>query len=537
MSFVSMVRSRVVVAVVCVTATTLVLAGCSGGSGSKKALTVGTTDKITSIDPAGSYDNGSFAVMNQVYPFLLNSPSGSADVQPDIAESAQFTAPTTYTVHLKPNLKFANGHDLTSSDVKFTFDRQLKIQDANGPSSLLGNLESTEAPDPTTVVFSLKEANDQTFPHVLASPAGPIIDEQVFSATSVTPDADIVAGKAFAGQYSIASYEPNSLIQYTANSDYKGLLGPAKTATVNAKYYAESSNLKLDVQSGNIDVAFRSLSATDIDDLRKDAKVNVVDGPGGQTNNLVFNFKTQPYGVGEPNADPVKALAVRQAVADLIDRPAISLSVFKDTFSPLYGYVPAGIAGSTDTLKSVYGDGSGGPSVEKARGRLAAAGITDKVSLHIQYVSDHYGPSSGDEYALIKSQLEPVFTVAIQSTEWVQYQKDRVADGYPIYQIGWFPDFSDPDNYLTPFFGSSNFLKNHYDDPAVQALIAEQRDTVDRDKRDALIAEIGSKVANTLPMIPILQGSQEAVTGKSVTGAKDTLDASFKFRYGSLAKS
>ncbi len=70
MSFVSMVRSRVVMAVVCVTATTLVLAGCSGGSGSKKALTVGTTDKITSIDPAGSYDNGSFAVMNQVYPLL-----------------------------------------------------------------------------------------------------------------------------------------------------------------------------------------------------------------------------------------------------------------------------------------------------------------------------------------------------------------------------------------------------------------------------------------------------------------------------------
>src|SRR3954463_359254 len=126
-------------------ATALVLAGCSGGDngpgGGGGALTVGTTDKITSIDPAGSYDNGSFAVMNQVYPFLLNTPYGSPDVKPDIAESAEFTSPKEHTVKLKPGLKWANGHDLTSSDVKFSFDRQVKINDPNGPASLLGNLD------------------------------------------------------------------------------------------------------------------------------------------------------------------------------------------------------------------------------------------------------------------------------------------------------------------------------------------------------------------------------------------------------------
>ena len=34
----------------------------------------------------------------------------------------------------------------------------------------------------------------------------------------------------------------------------------------------------------------------------------------------------------------------------------------------------------------------------------------------------------------------------------MQYSKDRSADVYPAYQLGWFPDFSDADNYLTPFF-------------------------------------------------------------------------------------
>src|SRR3954449_10400405 len=276
--------------------TALALTACGGGSdnggsgsSSGDTLTIGTTDKITSIDPAGSYDNGSFAVMNQIYPFLLNTPLGSPDVEPDIAESAEFTSPTEYTVKLKPGLKWANGHDLTSSDVKFTFDRQVKINDPNGPASLLGNLDSVSAPDPTTVVFKLKAANDQTFAQVLSSPAGPIVDEDVLSPTAVTPDKTMVDGKAFAGQYTIASYDVNNLIQYKTYDGYPGLLGPAKTGTVNVKYYADPSNLKLEVSNNSIDVAFRSLAANDIADLRTNNKVKVVDGPGGEIRYMVFN--------------------------------------------------------------------------------------------------------------------------------------------------------------------------------------------------------------------------------------------------------
>src|SRR3712207_4457680 len=127
---------RRIVATAGVAATALVLTACGGSDGDSGdsdsgggggALTIGTTDKVTTLDPAGSYDNGSFAVMNQVFPFLMNTPYGSPDVEPDIAESAEFISPTQYQVTLKPGLKWANGNDLTSSDVKFTFDRQLAI--------------------------------------------------------------------------------------------------------------------------------------------------------------------------------------------------------------------------------------------------------------------------------------------------------------------------------------------------------------------------------------------------------------------------
>lgn len=538
---------RVLAAAALSSATALILVGCSAGgggggstddAGSGGTITIGTTEQITALDPAGSYDNGSFAVMNQVYPFLLNSPYGSPDVKPDIAESAEFTAPTEYTVKLKPGLKFANGNDLTASDVKFTFDRQLAIADENGPSSLLYNLDTTDAVDDTTVVFHLKAANDQIFPQILSSPVGPIVDEDVFAADALTSDDDIVAGNAFAGQYTISSYDFNNLIQYKANKDYQGLLGAPKTDTVNVKYYVEAANLKLDVQEGNIDVAHRTLSATDIEDLRGNDNVQVVDGPGGEIRYIVFNFNTQPYGATTAEADPAKALAVRQAVADLIDRDAISEQVYKGTFTPLYSYVPAGLSGATESLLEMYGDGSGGPDVDKAKATLESAGVAVPVKLNLQYVSERYGPSSGDEYALIKDQLDStgLFEVSLQSTEWVQYSKDRVADKFPAYQLGWFPDYSDADNYLTPFFLTENFLANHYDNPVVNDKILEQAVTPDIEARTKLIEEIQDLVAADLSTVPYLQGAQVAVVGTDISGAEETLDASFKFRYAALSK-
>ncbi|MDJ0336612.1 ABC transporter substrate-binding protein [Cryobacterium sp. PH31-O1] len=534
---------RALVATTGIALAALVLSGCAAGGGTNTdssggPITIGTTDKVTALDPAGSYDAASFAVQTQVFPFLLNSKFGTADVEPDIAVSAEFTAPTEYTVVLKPDLKWANGNDLTSSDVKFSFDRQLAIADDLGPSSLLYNLESTEAVDDTTVVFTLKAGNDQIFPQILSSPAGVLVDEDSFSATEITSDDDIVAAEAFAGQYVLTSYDFNNLLAYKAYDGYQGLLGAAKTDVINVKYFTDASNLKLEVQEGGIDVAYRSLSATDIDDLRGNDAVKVVDGPGGEIRYITFNFNTQPYGATTADADPAKALAVRAAVADVVDREELADQVYKGTYTPLYSYVPAGLTGANESLKGLYGDGNGAPDIEKAAADLAAAGVPTPIALNLQYNADHYGPGSSDEYALIKSQLDAsgLFDVSLQSTEWVQYSKDRVADVYPAYQLGWFPDYSDADNYLAPFFAEGNFLKNHFDDAEVTALIQKQAVTNDAEERTALIEEIQDKVAAQLSTVPLLQGAQVAITGTDITGTADTLDASFKFRYGALAK-
>ncbi|MGV8966448.1 MAG: ABC transporter substrate-binding protein [Cellulomonas sp.] len=502
----------------------------SGSGAGSAALVVGTTDKVTAIDPAGSYDNGSFNIETQVFPFLMSFKPGGADLAPDAAESCEYTADTIYTCVLRDGLTFANGNPINASTVKFSFDRQIAIADPNGPASLLTNLASVDAVDAKTVAFTLKGANDQTFPQILASPAGPIVDEKSFPADALLADDAIVTANAFAGPYSISSYQKNKLVVFTKNADYSGIQGAAKNDGLTLKYYADSNNLKLDIASGEIDVATRSLTPTDIESLGTTAGVNVVTGPGGEIRYVVFNLNTQP------GDTPEQKLAVRKAFAFSIDRQEIATSVYKDTYTPLYSYVPSGLPGAATPFKDIYGTT---PDVAAATKVLAEAGVTTPVALNLQYNPDHYGTSSDAEYNAVKRQLEAtkLFSVQLESTEWVTYAKERTADAYPAYQLGWFPDFSDADNYLTPFFDVDNFLGNHFENPEISALLAAERTDADPTTRAATIEKIQTDLAtNYLPTVPLLQGSQVAVAADGVNGVKDTLNASFQFRYSVLSK-
>lgn len=90
-------------------------------------LRLATTDSISSLDPAGPYDVGSRTVQANLYQTLLTILPDKPTPVPDAAD-CQFDSPTTYTCSLKEHLTFPNGHELTSSDVKFSFDRLVRLK-------------------------------------------------------------------------------------------------------------------------------------------------------------------------------------------------------------------------------------------------------------------------------------------------------------------------------------------------------------------------------------------------------------------------
>ncbi len=555
-------RSRTTMAVSVVAAAALTLAACGAGkkSGSKttaaasgassagagaaaggKPITIGTTDPLVALDPAGSYDFGSLLLEDNVYQFLMNVPAGQTTPVPDAADKCSFTKPTQYTCTMKPNLKFSNGDPLTAKDVAFSFTRIVKINNPNGPASLIGNMVSAVAPDDNTVVFTLKNPNDQTWPFVLGTSAGPIVDSKVFPAGKLLADKAAIGS----GPYELGSFSKNQLVQLKANPNYAGASKP-KTSQITLKYYTQSDNMKLDIQSGQIDIAWRSLSPTDIESLKTKSNVKVLTGAGGALRYIVFNLKTMP------GSNDAQKLAIRKAMAYSIDRTDLATNVFKGTYEPAYSMVPQGINGATEPFKTVFGDK---PDKGKAQAALSAAGVQTPVKLNLNYTTDHYGPTSADEWNQIKRQLEAtgLFKVTLQGTAYTTYNAERVKDTYPIYQLGWFPDFVDADNYLYNFLSGQNFVHAHYcdvdasgkpasssrpcDKDAVEKLLTTEETQSGQTRLDA-ISKIQEKLATgEIPYLPLLSGKQVAVTGTTVTGVQETLDATFQFRMSGLSKS
>ena len=111
-----------------------------------------------------------------------------------------------------------------------------------------------------------------------------------------------------------------------------------------------------------------------------------------------------------------------------------------------------------------------------------------------------------------------------------------VTNHYPAFQLGWFPDYPDPDNYVYTFYAQTSYLNDHYANPKVQKLLTDERTTTDQGQRESDIKEIQRIGAQDVPLIPIWEGTQLAVALPNVTGVQDTLDVAYIFRYWLIGK-
>lgn len=516
----------------------LVAAACGGdepddgGDGEQPATTDvtvihGTTDSIVSLDPAGSYDLGSWQIINNTMEGLLTIPVGGNQPEPALAESCDFDDPQTYTCTLKQGVTFHDGSPFTAEDVAFSMERNISLDDPNGACSLLGSLapcaewnaDSVEVVDDFTVTFHLA-APDATWPFILTTPAAFIVPSETYATDALQADGELVG----TGPYSMAEYRAGEQIVLEAFADYHGE-APANERVI-VQYFDRSSALKLAIEQGEVDVAWRTFTPTDISDLEGADGVEVLSGPGAEIRYLVFNL----------SFDPVSEVAVRKAVAQTIDRESIAENVYNGTVEPLYSMIPTTYAGHTDDFAEMYGET---PDPEAAAQTLADAGVDTPVDLEIWWTPTHYGDLSADEYAEIKRSLEEsgLFTVSLKSTEWDQYSEAAFTDQYPAYQLGWFPDYLDADNYVTSFYRSDSFLNIHYDNERVDELLAQQKASTDQAEREQIFEEIQQIVAEEVPIIPVWQGSQVAAAREGVTGVQDTLDATYVLRYWLIGKS
>jgi peptide/nickel transport system substrate-binding protein len=517
------------------------LAACGGddgdgdGNGSGEAAggapwILGTTETVTAMDPAGSYDFGSWNLQYNIFEQLVSIPANGDEPQPDAAEACDYDDPTTITCTLREGLKFSNGHDLTSSDVAFSFKRNIEIADPNGSSVLLGAISNgavknptladgaIETPDDTTVVFHLNQP-DLTFLKVLTGATASIVDEEVYPADKLLADDEVVGS----GPFMLSQYKPGEQAVLEANPDYDGPR-KAKSAQVFVKYYSDPAPLKTDVETGAVDIAWRTLSPTDITSLEDGGKVDVIHGNGSEFRYWVFQLGNAVS----------KDKATRQAVAQIIDRDAISQNAYDGTVTPAYSIVPPGFGGQKDSFKEVYGE----PNVDAAKKILDDAGIKTPVSITLGYTPTHYGPNAVDEANEFADQLNSsgLFDVKTESAEWEEYQTLYKEGAYDLFILGWYPDFLDADNYLTPFIRDGGFFANGYTNDEVNTLLDQELGETDEAARNDEIAQLQDIVAEDVPLVPSWNGQNVAVASSSMEGVEETLDPTYIFRFWMISK-
>lgn len=347
------------------------------------SLTAGTTDRVVSFDPAKAYDYFSGEIINQVFDTLLVYDTVNATLMPGLATNI----PTpgngisadglNYTFHLRQGVTFHDGTAFNSTVMAWSIKRAIKL-DLSGSAAFLlydvgalGKTPVITTPDAYNITFHLAHKVG-FFNSLMAYSIAAPVSMTAYNNTGQQSDAiNKVVGT---GPYKLTGYTPNQQIILTANPKYynpglyasKGIPKIPVLNTVTITLYSTATNLKNDISTGAIDVAYRTLNPTDLTDLQSRAsslglKVNI--GTGPQIRYLVINVQTPPF----------NDVRLRQAIAYAVDRAAIASTVFSNLVQPIYSMVPPSMPFSSPVFQSQYGSV---PNLSQANSLLSQMGYT-----------------------------------------------------------------------------------------------------------------------------------------------------------------
>ncbi len=412
----------------------------------KTTIIIGTTDKISSLDPADAYATHDWEIIKNIDDGLLRWKPGEQTLVPDLATDMGTVSADglTYTFTLKDGIKFADGTPLDATSYVEQLQRLLTVgsgatcPNAVSPSLVVPFVKSIAAPDSKTIVFTLT-IPIAYFRELLATAPYMPADPKSFPADKCLPVPPTpIYG---VGPWFISQYTPNESMVFEPNPYYTGDLKPQVDSII-VRFYSDPNTMALAVQNGEIDIAWRILDTGQIAELKNVSGVTVGAVPGGAIRHLIINHSLAP--ADDPN--------VAKAIASLIDRNAIVDTVYAGAVTPIWSDVPPGFLGQQDSFDTMYAS----PNIDEAKKYLEASGYSasNPLQLDVWYPPDHYGASTVPAMQLIATQLEASgeIKVNLKAQEWSTYLPALIGGkSYAVAIAGWFFDYPDTSNYLDPF--------------------------------------------------------------------------------------
>lgn len=492
-------------------------------------ISVGTTLKPRTLDPADSYELAGLNVIYNVGESLYTYELGTTEIKPLLATAMPQISEDglTYTIAIRQKVTFHDGTPFNAKAMAFSLRRFTK--NGGKPAFLLGDVvDKIEATGEYELKITLKQPF-AAFPALLAFPGACAVSPQAYKigAGEFTPNTLVSTGK-----YKLAQFKSDS-ISLNVNENYWGEK-PANQG-INIQIYAgNSANLFNSFRTGAIDVAYQSLDPQQVESLLDGAedKWQAVESSGTVVNYLVLNLQQEPLNQPE----------VRQAIASVINRALINERVLKGQAEELYSLIPTAFDAYEPTFDKVYGDAN----VTRAKELLAKAGY----SVDNPAIVEMWHPSGSITRAIvadtIKAYTDQELGGAIQfipnSVESASFFGNLSKGVYPAALVDWYPDFLDPDNYVQPFLSCSKGSPNlgceegaaqsrgsfYYSDRANQ-LIEQERQEQDPAKRQAIFVELQSILAKDVPYVPLWQTKDYAFAQNSIGGVAINPSQNFPF--------
>jgi len=373
----------------------------------------------------------------------------------------------TFTFHLRAGVMFHNGKQLTSADVKYTFDSLLSPALKSPIRGAVDKITSIDAPDPLTVVF---HAGEPFYSFIGNLPAIGIIPEGAGT--------EIIGSPVGSGPYKFVSYKEGSALQLEANAGYWG--GAPNIPRVHIKVVTDNSTRQAELMSGDVDLAYNAqFDPETIRALGQRCDMQVIAGDGASIGYL---------GV---NVSPTSLLSnqeLRQAVAYGIDRDVIIHRLLRDQARKANAIMPPE-HWAYDPAVTVYDH-----DPERAKHLLDEAGFADpdgdgprpRLTLTMLTTTTQL---SRNIAAIMQDQLRRVgIHLELQSLETATlFDKLGKAqfDLYYLIGIGF--------NQLTDVF--QFVYHSRYQDPEFNDAIAKLRATSDPAKMSPLLDQLQSKLA------------------------------------------
>ena len=457
------------------------------------------------LDPHLVTDGTSYGIVIEVFSGLVKLGSNPNEpIEPDLAESWKILdGGKTYEFKLRENLKFSNGENVTTEDIKWSLERAahpdtgstvaeeflgdiIGVQDIIDGNS--NNAEGITIIDDEIIQIKI-DAPKAYFLAKLTYPTAFIVNKQNINEGGRNWTDNPIS----TGPFTLKEYKIGQRIRIARNDSYWGT--PA---------YLDEVVFNL---AGGVSMAMYENDEIDITGVGLADLERVEDPTEPLNKDLIvvppsFSVSYIGFNVNEPPFDDVK---FRQALNYAVDKQLIADQVFSNLVRPAYGIIPPNFPGFSQDIEGLKFN------IEKAQNLLNESRYSDPSTRPRITVTV---PGTGGSPGLTTEVIADMWRqnlgieVEIQQVEWATYIQDLHRGRLQSFSgLSWQADYPDPSTFIDVLFRSDSALNNgNYSNKEVDSLINKAQTEQDITKRVNLYNDAEKIIVNDAAWLPLWWG-------------------------------